>query len=199
MEEYAGYHWFTTGEVACVTGQTATCVDEAICNSIAPYIEANGDGTAWNSNGFVCDYNDTYPEPTWCTYMMDMDTAEMPAILPYDIVCDQTQLPTVVIYTCNPAWEGGLNCTQFNPLTHTNIDEVALAWNITNTTEDVMMMVPVGSWWMDYESELTMECYDWLSATDPDSDRPYIFLIADYACDIGMVFECVDSQTCNTI
>lgn len=199
LEEYAGYHWFALGEQACVMGQSANCTDEALCNTVAPYVESNQDGAAWNSTGYVCNYNDTYPEPVYCDYMFDTPTADVPALLPYDVICDQTNLPTVTIYTCKDASQGGYNCTTFSPLSGTVADDIALSWNVTTTTDDVMMYVPVGSWWMDYEDELTQECYNWKEATDKNSERPYVFEIADYACDAGMVFECMEPKYCNTI
>jgi hypothetical protein len=47
----AGYHWFKTGEDACLKSQTFTCVDEKKCNVMAPYTTENEDGSAWKTSG----------------------------------------------------------------------------------------------------------------------------------------------------
>jgi len=39
--EYDGYHYFDTDEETCVMGASFSCVDPDLCNTIAPWTEAN--------------------------------------------------------------------------------------------------------------------------------------------------------------
>jgi len=124
----------------------------------------------------------------------------IPAILPYQVICDASELPTVTIFTCKEPANGGYNCTLFNPITHAVEDEVLSAWNVTEYTDDLQMFVPFDTWWMEVEGDdFTLECYNWEDATDPFSDFPYIFQLADLACDVGIVFECIDETLCQDV
>jgi len=197
IDDYAGYHWFVADEEACVMSQTVKCVAEDLCNFTPPYAVNNTDGSAWEPTGYLCEYNTTYPEAVFCDFMIDDDPSSLPAMLPGDIVCDDSKLPEITWYTCREAGAGGYNCTQFSPITHADTDEIASAWYVNTTVEDLQLFVPNDMWYAS-EADLTLDCYDWKDATDKYSDFPYVFQLADIACDLGMVFECIDSSLCQT-
>lgn len=63
--------------------------------------------------------------------------SEIPAILPYQVICDASELPLVTIFTCKEPANGGYNCTLFNPIVHDVEAEILTAWNVTEYTDDL--------------------------------------------------------------
>jgi hypothetical protein len=199
IAEGMGYHYFLLGEEACVLGQTVKCLNAELCNANAPYTQDNESRSAWVPTGYQCDYDYTMPEPIYCNYLITDDVADLPAMLPGDRICDYEDLPEVTYWNCNDPSEGGFKCTLNSPFVADITPEtIAEAWTATVTTDDVFMILPFDGP-MFSEPVLDMDCYDWLDATDEFAEFPYFFQLSDFACDVGMVFECIDDALCNTV
>lgn len=204
-EAWGGYYVFADSEHTCADGQAYTCVDSSICNSVPPYSNDNDDGSAWLTAGSWCFYEDEasiYYESVNCTYTFENATDFV--FLPGDTICSiGADLVTMVVYECKARSEGGANCTTYSPLvTSVSADDMASAWNVTEFTDSVYMEFHDVSedWWYEDDASLyEVECYDWKEAVDPYSEFPYNFREYDYACDAGIVWECIDVTQCNLI
>ena len=130
--------------------------------------------------------------------MFDTDTDKVPAMMPGDIICDVSARPEITYYTCNDPTEGGLMCSEYNPISHTSATDIEAAWSKTSVTGDVLMIPPENAWWEQVDAILDMACFDYTESTNVSSSTYYKFKMGDYACDIGIVFMCMSPADCQT-
>jgi hypothetical protein len=138
------------------------------------------------------------PDPIYCDSLSTEDIGEMAAKLPGETICNFENLPEVTIYTCNAPADGGYGCTEKSPII-ADIDPevVATAWTVFTTEEDVAMVMPLV--FGPYGPPLDWKCYNWVDATNEFAELPYVFQMYDLACDVGIVFECINPASCNTV
>jgi len=203
-EAWNGYYVFTEGEMTCADGQAFTCADETICNTIPPYSNSNADGSAWTTAGVWCDYiwdEELVFEEVDCTYTFD-DAAGF-VFLPGDIICDLSDdYLTTTVYECKNRSLGGANCTLYSPLdASVSATDIESAWNVTEIEGTVFTEFYdfTDEWWYEEDATFEVECFDWKEAVDPYSENPFRFREYDYACDVGIVFECLNATECNRV
>lgn len=136
-------------------GASFSCVDPDVCNTIAPWTEANQAGEAWSASGDACESLVNDLDAIYCSYMSTDAQEDAPAFLPGDVICDIESLPTRTWYTCMDGVEGGYNCTAINILKESTVEEIATAW-ITNTTTDSVWLVAPGddAWYLEASAAL---------------------------------------------
>lgn len=212
-----GFHYFITGEYACVKEFAWICVETELCNSVRP--DDDTEMTAWLMQPLFAEYAQPDPPIVYCNYYDEevLNFEFIPRFITNNIICDIRVKTEIKTDTCNKLYEGGIYCNNYNmerlSSSDCSAEEVESAWTIFNYGNELLMLRDdlVDLWWdlgSDYPEKFTMDGYEWQAAVDLHSKRYWLFEFNDIAwqyhgdenrVEMQLAFRCIDEAACQSV